>query len=87
MHGCFDLGLRRNVRLTIGMAATRWDDAEKVVASAAGRAIAMWFGIIAGTFVVLLVIGAWLWDRSHGTTGTRLEIADRRPDSDRPGVG
>jgi hypothetical protein len=47
----------------------------------------MWFLIIAGIFVVVLVVGAWLWDRGHGTSGTRIEIADRRPDSDRPGVG
>lgn len=72
---------------TIGMLATRWDHTEKIGARAAGRIFAMWFGIIAGIFVLLLVVGAWLWDRSHGTSGTRIEIADRRPDSDRPGVG
>lgn len=47
----------------------------------------MWFWIIAGIFVVHVVVGAWLWDRGHGTSGTRIEIAERRPDSDRPGVG
>lgn len=73
--------------MTLGIPAARWDDTGRVVACAAGRTIAMWFGIIAGIFVVLLVIGAWLWDQGHGTSGTRMEIADRRPDSDRPGVG
>lgn len=75
------------VMTTIGMLATRWDHTEKIGARASGRMFAMWFGIIAGIFVLLLVVGAWLWDRSHGTSGTRIEIADRRPDSDRPGVG
>ena len=44
----------------------------------------MWFWIIAGIVVVLLVVGAWLWDRGHGTSGTRIEIVERRQDDGTP---
>jgi hypothetical protein len=44
----------------------------------------MWFWIIAGIFVVVLVVGAWLWDRGHGTTGTEIEIRERPVDDGRP---
>ena len=78
--------VRRNIMATVGIAATRWDDTGGSRGSRR-KDLGMWFLIIAGIFVVVLVGGAWLWDRRHGTSGTRIEIADRRPDSDRPGVG
>ena len=43
---------------------------------------AMWFWIIAGILVLLLVVGAWLWDRRHGTSGST--IGDRPPNVTSP---
>ena len=42
----------------------------------------MWFWIIAGIFVVLLLFGAWLWDRWWTVDETRMP--DHYPDGTLP---
>lgn len=42
----------------------------------------MWFWIIAGIVLLLLVVGAWLWDRRHGIGGST--IGDRSPNVTSP---
>ena len=39
----------------------------------------MWFWIIAGTLLVLLLTAAWVWDRRHGHED--VDVDGRRPDS------